>query len=198
MKTTAKNAWTSLKNGVINILRGFVSGVGNKIKDAKKKVDDIKTKIKNALNFSLYKSGKNLLGSLIDGIWSKFSSLKNAASSAAGVIKDYIGWFSPTKKGAGKDSDKWIPNLMKMLIGSFKRYKNKLASAASLTSDSIASSLAGTSSGIPGIARASTGTSISSSNSIILNVYADSRTNGRSVGKQLVRELNDLGIITHK
>jgi tape measure domain-containing protein len=198
MKTTAKNTWKSLKDNVINILKGLVTGVKNKFDSVKDKVSNVKSKIKSILNFSLYKSGKNLLGSLIDGIWSKFSSLKNAASSAAGVIRDYIGWFSPTKKGAGSDSDKWIPNLMKMMIGGFNNYKNKLANAASLVSGGIASSLAGTSSGIPGIATASTARSISTQNSIILNVYADSRTNGRSVGKQLVRELNDLGILTHK
>jgi tape measure domain-containing protein len=198
MKTTAKNAWTSLKNKIINILKGLVSGVKTKIKKVKEKVDNVKSKIKNAFDFSLYKSGRKLIGSLIDGIKSKFNSLKSAASSAASTISDYIRWFSPTKKGAGKDSDKWIPNLMKMMIHGFKDYRGKLANAASLTSNSIASSLAGTSSSIPGIATASAGSYISSNNSIILNVYADSRTNGRSVGKQLVRELNDLGILTHK
>ena len=198
MKTTAKNAWTSLKDGVINILKALVSGIGNKVNSVKKKVDEIKTKIKDTFKFSLYQSGRNLIGSLIDGIKSKFSALKSAASSAASTISDYIRWFSPTKKGAGKDSDKWIPNLMKMMIHGFKDYRGKLANAAGSVSNSIASSLSGTSSGIPGIATASAGSYISPNNSIILNVYADSRTNGRSVGKQLVRELNDLGILTHK
>jgi tape measure domain-containing protein len=198
MKTNAKNTWTFLKDSVIGILKALVSGIGNKVNSVKKKVDEIKTKIKDTFKFSLYQSGRNLIGSLIDGIKSKFRALRSAASSAASTISDYIRWFSPTKKGAGKDSDKWIPNLMKMMIHGFKDYRGKLANAAGSVSNSIASSLSGTSSGIPGIATASAGSYISPNNSIILNVYADSRTNGRSVGKQLVRELNDLGILTHK
>lgn len=202
IKTTISKRLTDAKNKLAAIMAAFYTITKNKINDVKKWWNGLKTSIKNALNFSLWTSGKNLIQSFIDGFKSKFQSLRNAASSAAGIVKNFVGWFSPTKEGAGKDSDKWIPNLMDMLAQGFYDSKNKLASAAGYASGIISQGLAGisTTPGNLGLAGAAGGftTTNTDNKKYVINVYADNRTNGRQVGKDLVAELNSLGILTHK
>lgn len=58
--------------------------------------------------------GKNLIQNIIDGIKSKFSSLKSAVSEGVDIVKGFLGFSSPTEKGPGRYADKWAPNLIKM------------------------------------------------------------------------------------
>jgi tape measure domain-containing protein len=201
MKSTASNIFSSIYNTVKSKISSMRNIVNDKVNSIKTIFSKLKTKIKDLTNFSLFKSGKNLIQTLINGIKNKIQSVKNVVNSISSTIKSYLGWTSPTKEGAGKDSDEWIPNLMNMMLDGFKEYKKKLANAANMVSGNISAGLTGMVNGIsnsiPGITTATPG-NVSSSNAIVLNVYADSMTNGRAVGKQLVKELNDLGVLTHK
>ena len=201
VKSTASSIFSSIYNTIKSKVTSMRTIINDKVNSIKTVFTGLKTSAKSILNFSLYNAGKNLIQSLINGIKSKIQSVKNTVSSISSTVKNYLGWTSPTKEGAGKDSDKWIPNLMNMMLNGFKEYKKKLANAANMASSNISAGLSGMangiSKGIPGIATATTG-NVSSSNAIVLNVYADSMTNGKAVGKQLIKELNDLGVLTHK
>lgn len=57
--------------------------------------------------------GENLITAFIEGIKAKFSSIASAVKAAANIVKDYLGFSSPTKEGPGRDVMKWGPNLVK-------------------------------------------------------------------------------------
>jgi hypothetical protein len=100
------------------LIKRIISGVNNIIPSLKGSIKNIVGYIVNpikALPKTMFNSGANLISGLIDGIKSKLGDLKNVVSKGAGIIGDFIGWESPTKEGPGKNSDKWGPNLMKML-----------------------------------------------------------------------------------
>ncbi|EGK10295.1 TMP repeat superfamily protein [Desmospora sp. 8437] len=58
--------------------------------------------------------GKNLMTGFINGFKSMFSYLKKAVGDAAKVVGDFLGFSSPTKRGPGRTSHRWAPNLMEM------------------------------------------------------------------------------------
>lgn len=194
IKTTTTTAWTTAKNLVTTAIAAMYKAVYDKVQSIKNTINNLKTTIKSAFNFSLYTSGSNLIKSLISGIKSQLGFLASAAAAGANIIGNLLGWHSPTKEGAGKDSDKWIPNLMNMLIKGFYDYSDDLSFAARYASSKIATgmnpmaSLAGT---------GSTST-VSSTNSFNIVVNANSTATGQSIGKQLISELNRLGVLTHK
>lgn len=59
--------------------------------------------------------GANMIGGFIGGIKSMIGGVANAASSAAQTAANFLAHHSPAKMGPMSDSDKWAPNLMKML-----------------------------------------------------------------------------------
>lgn len=59
--------------------------------------------------------GSNMMGNLISGIESKTGPLRKRIAGISKLIHDFIGWESPTEKGEGRNSDKWIPNLIGMM-----------------------------------------------------------------------------------
>lgn len=194
IKTTTSTAWNKATNAVTTAIAAMYKAVYDKIETIKRIVNGLKTTLKSAFDFSLYNSGSNLMKSLISGIKSQLGFLASAAAAGANIIGNLLGWHSPTKEGAGKDSDKWIPNLMNMLIKGFYDYSDDLSFAARYASSKIATgmnpmaSLAGT---------GSTST-VSSTNSFNIVVNANSTATGQSIGKQLISELNRLGVLTHK
>ncbi|WP_052675911.1 hypothetical protein [Paenibacillus sp. IHBB 10380] len=64
--------------------------------------------------------GSNLISMMTSGIRSKFPSLSSAVSDAAGVIKNFLGFHSPTKEGPASKSDKWAGNFVSMFAGGLK------------------------------------------------------------------------------
>lgn len=199
---TVKSKFNSAKSTVSSAFSGMYNTIKSKISSARNivnsKISSIKTlfsgltsKIKSATNINLYSAGKNLLDTFINGIKSKISNLSSTLSGAANKIKSYLGFSSPTKEGAGKFADKWMPNLFNMLAEGINEGKKKLAYAMQYTSSALVPQ-------VPSIATGTTGGTTNNNTPITLNVYADSLTNGRTVGQQLVKELNSLGILTHK
>lgn len=61
--------------------------------------------------------GSNLISMMTSGIRSKFPSLTSAVSEAAGVIKNFLGFHSPTKEGPASKSDRWAGNFVSMFAG---------------------------------------------------------------------------------
>lgn len=188
LKSGLSTIWYNLKSSSANIFNSMVTGIINII-----------NKIGN-ISGSAYKWGKNLIDNFVNGFKSGLKALKSAAASVANTVKDFIGWQSPTKKGAGRDSHKWIPNLMEMMISGFNSYTTRLGRGASNVSKAIANNLMTKPQGLNMPIK--TGyTDLATrqmNNSISIVVNADSMTNGREVGKILIKELNNLGILTHR
>lgn len=57
--------------------------------------------------------GKNIISSFVSGIREGFDAIRSAVAEAASIVKDYIGFSSPTKEGAGKYLMEWGPNMVK-------------------------------------------------------------------------------------
>jgi len=74
--------------------------------------------------------GWNLINTIIDGIKAKYEAFKGAILGIAGIIGDYLGFHSPTKEWPGKDADKWMPNLITMLISGIDGGRSALETSA--------------------------------------------------------------------
>lgn len=171
---------------ILSIIRSKINSVLSQFGEMKAK---IMTKIKS---IDLYKSGQNLINGFVRGIKSKIQSAKNAVSNVSQTVKDYLGWHSPTKKGAGSDSDKWIPNLMEMMLEGFDKYQRKLAVMSNNMAGII---LQGNNPNAMGLTNAYNTTNTSTNNkNVNINIYATTD----SIGKQLIAELNRAGVYTHK
>ncbi len=73
--------------------------------------------------------GKNMIDMFVNGINEKIEDVKTAAGNVAQGIKDFIGFNSPTKDGPAKNSDKWMPNLIKMLVDGLDKGASKVGEA---------------------------------------------------------------------
>lgn len=137
LKSRAISSISSFINSAISKISSFVSNFISKIAGlpgkAASKFNSLKSKASSILGGiakSAFSWGKNLISSFISGITSKLGALKSTLSNTAGKVKNFLGFHSPTKEGPGKDSDTWMPNLMKMLSES-------MLSKRSLLQDSV-------------------------------------------------------------
>lgn len=71
----------------------------------------------------------NFMGMLGDWITESMWALQSKVENVANVFSDYLGFHSPTKKGPGSDADKWMPNLMKMLVTWLSSWEHSLTQA---------------------------------------------------------------------
>ena len=132
--------WEKFKDDSVKMFQNIINGISEKkdnlvsaIKEPFKIVDKwISTKISDAFNW-----GKNLIGSFIDGIKSMARGVTNAVSNVMGGVKDFMGFSSPTKKGVGRDSDKWMPNMMNMFAEGIEDNRFKVAHAMEMTVSDI-------------------------------------------------------------
>lgn len=121
-----KGLWESVKQiftGVWEIIKGLLQGVFGSIlalfasfaKSVINKVKEIKNSITNyfkSLGKDALAWGRNLLDSFINGITSRFARLRSAVSNAVSIVKNFLGFSSPTKKGPGREADEWPVNLV--------------------------------------------------------------------------------------
>jgi len=132
LRAALKGDWSGMWNSIKNIAKIAVSALikvaknmGDNFKEqmaklvskAVEKIGTLKAKMLakvNAIKSSMKQAGKNIMSMFIEGISSKISSLVNTLSNAAGKVKSYLGFSSPTEEGPGKTGDKWAPNLMRM------------------------------------------------------------------------------------
>jgi hypothetical protein len=82
------------------------------------------------LGSELYNAGANAMNMLWKGLQSKLGAIKNVAAEAAKSISSFLGFRSPTKEGEGRDSDKWMANLINMMVRDLRRHKGRLAEEA--------------------------------------------------------------------
>ncbi len=59
--------------------------------------------------------GANFMHMLAQGITNGIGDVGAAASNAAGQIKKFLGFSSPTELGPGSNADVWMPNMINML-----------------------------------------------------------------------------------
>jgi tape measure domain-containing protein len=178
---------------ILSIIRSKINSILSQFGVMKAKII---TKIKS---INLYKSGQNLINGFIKGIKSKIQAAKNAVSNVSQTVKDYLGWHSPTKKGAGSDSDKWIPNLMDMMIKEFNNYKRKLEMTTGALSNNIFNGLANANRNTLSGMMPSTSTSTSYGGNVFnITINAGSGASGRNIGRELIQELNGRSVLTHK
>jgi broad specificity phosphatase PhoE len=113
--TKAQTTWANIKN--------FINEVTNSIKE---KFDNL---VESALDW-----GKNLISNFIAGIQSMWDSLLQTVSDAAGVVSDFLGFSSPTKRGPGSEADKWAPAFVDMfaqgILDSLPQLQDALSSMA--------------------------------------------------------------------
>lgn len=190
-----------LAKNFLSALITMKSKVGDKMGEIAKIPKD---KLKS-LQDDAFSWGSNMIGMFIEGVASKATALKNKVSDLASTAKDYLGFSSPTKLGAGSNADEWMPNFMNMLMEGITDNLSKFKSTIQRVSNTMADNVVGTQTRGIGLNHSSFDTSLIGAgtgqqavNTIHVTVNADTFTNGTQVGKQLVKELNGLGILTHR
>lgn len=145
--------------GIIKAFIGLVTGDWDKFGEGMKKIwssvwEGIKTIVGGAWDLmgtvfdSLYRNitgwfddivkmgftwGKNLIGGFIDGIKDMGRKVGDAVGGVMDGVKDFMGFNSPTKKGVGRDADKWMPNMMGMFEDGIRDNRYKIVSAMEMT-----------------------------------------------------------------
>ena len=115
---TAKSSTQEIVQGAGRAGSSF-GGISTAVKTA---TDQTRSHLMSLQNISSQGSswGSNLISMMTSGIRSKFPSLTSAVSESAGVIKNFLGFHSPTKKGPASKSDKWAGNFVSMFAGGLK------------------------------------------------------------------------------
>lgn len=133
IKSLLAGAVTFILDQAMNMYSGFIATIKRLASNALSGLRGMKNDMVDTilgLGTSLYNAGVNAMDMLWKGLKSKLGAIKDIASQAAKAIGSFLGFKSPTKEGEGKDADKWMPNLMNMLIDGIKNNKGKLAAAA--------------------------------------------------------------------
>lgn len=112
---TAKSSTDLIVQGTASAKQGL-AGVGASAKTAADETKQHLSSIQSVVSQSS-SWGSNLISMMTSGIRSKFPSLTSAVSEAAGVIKNFLGFHSPTKEGPASKSDRWAGNFVSMFAG---------------------------------------------------------------------------------
>lgn len=94
---------------------GVSSAAGNAASQTKQHLQSIQHVVSQGSSW-----GSNLISMMADGMRNKFPSLTSVVSQAAGVIKNYLGFSSPTEEGPASNSDKWAGNFISMFAGGLR------------------------------------------------------------------------------
>lgn len=86
-----------------------------------------------------YLWGRNVIQTFLAGMFSMFTSIAYVCKNAAKIIRSYLGWYSPTEKGPGRDSDEWAPNFMEMFTDGISMSLPKLEQSVQMTAGSMES-----------------------------------------------------------
>jgi phage-related protein len=129
-----------------NIISGIIDGITGMVGKLKDTVSGIATAIKDFFPNSPAKTGalttlpswgRNISSMLAEGMLANKSKVATAAGAVSKIISKYLGWHSPTELGAGSDSDKWAPNLMKMFTAGLKKAIPGVSAACKAITDAI-------------------------------------------------------------
>ncbi|WP_433943364.1 tail tape measure protein [Paenibacillus sp. SN-8-1] len=115
---TTKSSTQEVVQGARQAGQSF-AGVSSSVKNA---VDQARQHLFSLSSISSQGSswGSNLMSMMASGIRSKYPALTSAVTQAAGVIKNFLGFHSPTKEGPASDSDRWAGNFVSMFAGGLK------------------------------------------------------------------------------
>lgn len=105
---TASNVWHGIINGIRNIMGGAYDAVASPFNAIRNFFGD--------LFGEAWDWGSQVIKQIIGGIKSMAGAVGEEAKKIAGKIANFLGFHSPTEEGPGSESDKWMPNLMKMMI----------------------------------------------------------------------------------
>ena len=106
-------------------------------------VDFIKNKFLGIVQFfrglgvNMIQAGENMMNMLKQGIENKINEIRDTASRVAQSIKDFLGFSSPTKEWPWSNSDKWMPNLIWMLVDGLDAWKDRIATASERIAEKI-------------------------------------------------------------
>lgn len=129
LKTSVTNKWGQIKSGISSTRRNLINAMMSPFKAADKDINGV---VKNAKNW-----GKNLISNFTDGIHSMRRKVKDAVSSVASTVSDFLGFHSPAKKGPGSEADQWMPNLMGMLADGIEDNIYEVSAAVNMTAGSL-------------------------------------------------------------
>lgn len=107
------NLWTEVKDGIWKIVKGA------------------------------YDWGANVVGNFIDGLLGKKDAVAKASEEIATATEDYIGFQSPTRKGPGKDADKWGAGAINAFVKGLQDGKGIVASAAQASANVVSTAFDG-------------------------------------------------------
>jgi phage-related minor tail protein len=142
IKETAKQFWTDIWsmdsfNAKVEEFKTELGNIGKIFTDFFAQMgNNLKEKIGWIVS-SAYNWGRNLIKSFLNGMFSMFTSIAYVARNAAAIIKSYLGWYSPTEKGPGRDSDEWAPNFMEMFTKGISMNLPNLEQTASMGASSL-------------------------------------------------------------
>lgn len=131
VKSKAVELWTSIKDKVVTIASNLISGVKEWIQ---KLPDMIREKFTEAIEFiknlpsQALTWGKDLIDSFIGGITSKIQAVRDAVSSVAGAVRDFIG-FSEPDKGPLSNFHTFAPDMMNLFIKGIEDNEKRLTDA---------------------------------------------------------------------
>jgi TP901 family phage tail tape measure protein len=74
--------------------------------------------------------GRNLISSFARGIKEKVEAIPEALKEAAGKIKAFLGFSSPTRSGPGSEADRWAPAFISMYASGLLAGRARVAVAA--------------------------------------------------------------------
>jgi phage-related protein len=142
--TTAKRTWSEFV-AAIRAVVGLVSGAVDAVKHAV--IDPIL-----GIGQMLFDAGKNLMKMLADGIKAAAGGVWDAAKGVVSGIGGFLGFHSPTKQGPGREADRWMPNLMRMLASGIDEHTPLVAGAAGRAAAALQAGVYGLGAGSLGLA----------------------------------------------
>ena len=135
----AKAKWEEIKTNITNAVTSARQAVEEKFNAIKTKISEVATAVKTTLQ-ELPKQalqwGKDLIQNFIDGIKSKYESVKTTIKGVANVVKDRIG-FSEPKTGPLADFHTYAPDMMELFASGIRQNMDIVRSAV----DSIATTI---------------------------------------------------------
>lgn len=117
IKSTASSIFNNIKSMITTVINNVVSTVSSGMKKAG---ESIKTGLQSGIDFvsglpsKFLQWGKDMIGSLIDGITSKIGGVKEAIGNIADTIREFI-HFSEPDVGPLSDFHTYMPDMIKTL-----------------------------------------------------------------------------------
>lgn len=133
IRNVASSVFNSLWSIASNAFQSMANAISSKASSAMSSASNVMNGIKNvitSLASSAYDWGTNLINMFINGVKSKAGALAGVAKDMASSVASFLGFHSPAKEGAGKDADKWMPNLVNMLTEDLNNGIAKIRSAS--------------------------------------------------------------------